>query len=200
MATRLELIQRAQARIGDEPILTESDPGADTHIAIYEGVVEDVLSRYPWSFATVTRRLVRLAEAPDAHWAYFYQLPADMLGAPRAAFERDDVAWPFMAWEITENRFATNAEKVWLRFTKRADPTYWPGYFTELVTLAVMAQMALSIREDGAMAERLRAAAFGSGGIDGHGGLMAQCQAMDVQGKPSPVVAEGTNPLLEARR
>lgn len=199
MATRLEMIKRAQARIGDEPIQAEDDAGADTYVSIYEGVVEDLLSRYPWTFATVTRRLTRLAAVPDAHWTYYYQLPADMLGAPRAAFDQAQLRTPFTSWELTENRLATNAEQVWLTFTKRADPTFWPGYFTELVVTALMAQMALSVREDSPMYERLRSIAFGAGGMDGHAGLLAQCQAMDGQGKPSAVVGEGYNPLLEAR-
>jgi hypothetical protein len=200
MPTRLEFIQRAQARIGDEPILSEDDPGADTHIAIFEGVLEDLLSRHPWSFSAVTRRLTRLSEAPPAHWRYFYQLPADMIGAPRAAYERDDAPWPFTAWELTENRFATNAEQVWLRYAKRPELVYLPGYFAELLTVAIMAQFALSIREDSPMHERLRQVAFGSGQLDNHGGLLEQCRTMNDQGQPSPVVAEGVNPLLEARR
>jgi hypothetical protein len=80
----LEIIRAAQARIGDEPIETEADAGADTYLAIYDTKVDDIISRYPWAFATVTRRLTRLSVKPVAHWHFFFQLPSEMIGAPRA--------------------------------------------------------------------------------------------------------------------
>lgn len=199
MPTRLQLIQRAQARIGDEPIGSEDDPGADTHIAIYDGVVEDLLSRYPWTFATVTRRLTRLTAVPPAHWAYYYQLPADMIGAPRAVYDRDDMRIPFTGYEITENRLASSAEKIWLRHTKNAHPGAWPGYFTELATTALMSALALSVREDSVLAARLDERAFGPSHMLGTGGLMGQARGLDAQAMPSPVVSEGHSPLVTAR-
>lgn len=199
MPDRLTLIQRAQARIGDEPIRSEDDPGADTHIAIYDGTVEDLLSRYPWTFATVTRRLTRLGVTPDAHWPYYYQLPSEMIGAARAVYDRDDCKVPYTRYELTENRLATDAENVWLRFTKAVNAQFWPGYFTELLTVVVMSHFALSIREDSVLHTRLQEVAFGPPHMLGEGGLFAQAKNMDAQAQPSPKVAEGSSPLVAAR-
>lgn len=199
MPTRLEIVQRAQARIGDEPLRAETDAGADTHLAIYDSVRDDLLTRFPWTWATITRRLTRLVTAPGAHWSYFYQLPSDMLGAPRAVYDRSDARIPFTGYELTENRLATNAEEIWLRYAKRADPGLWPGYFVELLTIAVMAELAMSVREDRVMQAHLLERAFGPAHLNGEGGLFAHAAAIDTQARPSPIVAEGSNPLIDAR-
>lgn len=199
MLTRLDIIKRAQAMIGDEPIRAETDPGADTHIAIYDTVTDDLLSRYPWSFATVTRRLTRLAAVPVAHWPYFYQLPSDMIGSPRAVYNTEAFRIPFTRYEITENRLATDAEQIWMRFTKRAAQSLWPGYFVTLHQTVLMSWFCLSIREDQAAFDRLQMQAFGSPSMMGQGGMMGQATSLDAQAQPSPTVAEGYSPLVAAR-
>lgn len=200
MTTRLEIIQQCQARIGDEPILSEADAGAQTHLAIFDAVRDDLLSRYPWTFATVIgRRLVRLTVTPEAHWQYYYQLPSDMLGAPRALYQDAINRRPFTNFDITENRVATDAESLWISYTRRADPVIWPGYFRELVNRVIMAEMALSIREDSVMFERFHQVSFGSPGQMGEGGLMAQAKNMDSQSHGSVILTEGSNPLIDVR-
>lgn len=199
MTTRLEIIRNAQRRIGDEPISTEHDAGADTHVGIFDAVRDDLLSRYPWSFATVTRRLARLTAVPAAHWSYYYQLPVDMLGAPRGVYVGADCHQPFTGFELTENRLATNAEEVWLEYLKRAEITIWPGYFVELVTMAVMAEFALSIREERALYNALQEACYGPPSMLGEGGRLGIAKGIDAQSKPSLVVAEGVNILVDVR-
>ncbi len=199
MTTRLELIKSAQVRVGDEPITSETDAGADTYSAIYDSVRDDILSRYPWSFATVTRRLTRLAAVPEAHYKHYYQLPSDMLGAPRAAYDSATLRNPFVGYGLTENRLETDAEEVWLKYTIRPEPTLWPGYFVELVRVAMMSEIAMSVREDGVLYSRLREVAFGGERLMGQGGLFAQAKDIDSQSKPSAIIAEGTNPLVDVR-
>jgi hypothetical protein len=135
MTTRLQIIQRAQARIGDDPIVNddEDDPVADTHIAIYDSVRDDILSRYPWSFATVVRRLTRLSAVPGAHWPYYYQLPSEMLGAPRAVYNSGEVRLPYTRYELTENRLATDAEEIWLRYAKTGKAPPLDAYNLQVV-------------------------------------------------------------------
>lgn len=199
MATRLDIIRRAQVRVGDEPILSETAPGADTYVAIYDGVIEDLLSRVQWSFATGMRKLVRLTEPPAAHWRYAYQLPSDMLGALDAVYDRGDRRLPTTGFEVLQNRLATDAENVWVRYPTSANIALWPGYFVELVTVAVMSQIALSVREDGVLSSRLAEQAYGPPSMMGRGGLLGQAAARDAQSQPSPVIAEGINPLVDVR-
>lgn len=196
---RLELINRALVRIGEEPIANESVPGADTHIAIYESVTRDLLSRYPWSFAKTTRRLARLTAAPEQHWQYQFQLPTDMIGAPRAVYASADCRQPTTSFALAGTKLLSDWPDIWLLYGAMADPVYWPGYFAELDTLAVMAEFAGSICEDFVKRERLRDNVYGSEQMMGEGGLLGQAKGLDSQAQPSAVIAEGRNPLIDAR-
>lgn len=199
MVTRLEIIKRLQARIGDEPITAEDDAGADTHIAIYEDVQLDLLSRYPWQFNQVTRRLGRLTAVPDQHYEYYFQMPADMIGAPRAFFRDRECRHTLSNFQITENRVAADAEEIYIKFNGLVPPAQWPGFFRELFNVAVMSEFALSIREDGVLSDRLRLRAFGTPAQLGEGGLFAQAKNMDAQSHSQVVLSEGSNPLIDVR-
>ena len=199
MPSRLDIIRRAQARIGDEPIASEAAAGADLYITVFESVRDDLLSRYPWYFATVTRRLGRLAQEPSVHWRYFFQLPSEMLGAPRAVYDSAQQRAPYTRYELTENRLATDAERIWLRFINRAEPQIWPAYFTAIVEKSLMREYALSVREDSNLYRLLGEELFGPPSMMGEGGLYGQAKSHDTQAKPSPMIAAGSSPLIDAR-
>lgn len=200
MPTRLELIDDALARMGEEPLGDEAAPGAETHLAVYRGVTEHVLAVNPWSFNTVTRQLARLSDPPLRYYTYQFELPSDMLGAPRAVYDRADCKTPFTDWEIIGEKICTNAEALWLKMDKQPDPARWPGYFSELIRRIIMSEFALSIREDAVLRERLRTECFGTASEMGTGGLMGQAMTLDSQGKPSPRVQMGADPFTSARR
>lgn len=201
MTTRITLIDRALVRIGADPLGSESAPGAETHIATYQDVIEDLLTRHPWHFNTQVRQLNRLQAQPDQHWAYAYELPTEMLGSPRAVYDRPECRRPFTDYELFEERqLRTNAEAIWLKFQKATSPVYWPGYFRSLVVLNLMAELALAVREDAVLRDRLRQDCFGPPQMQGHGGKLAEARALNDMASPSPVLSEGENPLIDARR
>lgn len=186
MTTRLQLIQRAQARMGDEPIASEDAPGADTHIAIYETVLDELLSLYSWSFAMSTRRLTRLVATPERYYGYLYQLPAEMIGGPLGVYDREPLRAPFRDYEIGENRLATSAAAVWIRHLKRVDPTLWPGYFGSLFQMRLMSELALSVREDPELHASLDIQAFGKPEEQRRGGLFALAVMRDLEAQLPP--------------
>jgi hypothetical protein len=199
VTTRIAIINAALARIGELPLQSEAADGAATHIAVFDSVLAYLLSMYPWSFARTTWQLARLSTAPSAHYLYAFQLPTDMLGAPRAVFNQSSSRLPFTKWRLQGQFLLADADAIWMEGMVMPELTRVPGVFTELLTVALMAEFALSVREDKSLWASLRAVAYGDGGLTGHGGMLAQCKAMDVQGQPSPTVAEGSNPLLDAR-
>lgn len=200
MTTRLAIIQAAQLRIGDEKITAETDPAAAALIAIFDDVLGDLISRIPWRFATVTRRLTRLNEAPPAYWKYYYQLPPDMIGAPRAVYDQPTQRQPTTSFEMTENRLATDALEVWLRHTKLPVLSYTPGYFLSLLTKACMREFCLTVREDKGLYQTLGDEIYGPASAGGIGGLLGMCANLDAQAGPSPAVGMGANPLADVRR
>ncbi|MGL4396617.1 MAG: hypothetical protein ACRCS9_08775 [Hyphomicrobium sp.] len=200
MTTRIALIDEALVLNGSEPVGSEAAPGADTHLAAYNGAKDLVLTCHPWSFCTFTRKLGRLTASPDAHWTYAFELPGDMIGAPRAYFERGDARIPYTRVELTGDRkVLADVPDLWLTFTKDVPPGLWPSYVTEVVRLLVRSELAHAVREDRVLRDRLREDAIGTPHQMLQGGLLAAARALDDMAKPSPGVAEFSNPLIDVR-
>lgn len=199
MTDRVTMLNRALLRIGANPLIDEMDPAAPIHLAVYDSVLEH-LAAHPFSFFKVKRRLPRLSAAPSpAHWEYAFQLPSDMIGAPRAVYPNDDSAQPTTNYEIVGKRLLASYEEIWLAFHATSGPQYWPGDFRELFTKALMSELALSIREDRPMHVQLFQECYGSPSQNGFGGLLARALENDGQGTPSTVVGGGVNPLIDVR-
>lgn len=206
MTTRIEIIDDALVMIGAQPLQVETVRGADRRIREYRAVVTGLLTGYPWWFSVRVRKLNKIVGEKPAQWLYRFALPADMLGGPRAAYDRAP-GNPFHAWELVASEepdrpgeLHSDAEEVWLRYAADVAPQFWTGYFRVLVLAALKAQFALSVREDGVLAERLRKEAFGTPEERGAGGVAAQARAQDAQSKPSQSLTLGNNPLIDVRR
>ena len=201
MTARIDIINRALAGVGAKLLQSETASGGPARLLDYEGVVGHILSSYPWTFCTRTRVLTRKADAPNAHWDYLYELPADMKGAPRALFDRSDCRVPFQDWEPVEPRaIATDAVAVWCQYHVDPGPGFWPAYVAHAISVALSARFALTVREDAALHRLLTAEAFGTEGMMGEGGLVGQARAYDAQSRPSRRISIGSNPLIDARR
>jgi len=197
--TRIDLIDAALMRMGAEPLQSEAAPGAELHIAIFLSITGFCLSANPWSWNTVTRRLSRLSAPPERHWPYQYTLPPDMLGTPRAVYA-DASGIPTTRFELNNGVLEAEAPDIWLKHDKRSEPDVWPGYFTELIQVALMAEFALSVREDRGLRDLLTEQAFGTPREMRQGGLMGVAMGIDAQSKPSKVLrVSENNPLLTAR-
>lgn len=195
--TRIEMLNRALLRIGADPLLSEVDPGADIHIAIYDGVLEHVAS-LPWSFMRVTRKLVRTTAVPARGFAYSFQLPTDRIAAPRAVYDDPDGSRPLMDYDIEGDLLLADSREVWATLVV-GGAARWTGDFREAFTQALMAELALSIREDRTLHDRLIQKAFGTPSENGVGGLIGKALTADNQGLPSRVAGGGYSPLIDVR-
>lgn len=211
MSTRLEIIDEALVSIGCLPLQSETAPGADDCIREYETIKDAILSAYPWTFSTPTRRLSRLSIVPEIAWSWAYAKPVEMIGAPRAAYDQAECRRAFFDWELTViitsagervPVLATNAENVWLTFTSSIDPQWWPGYVRQIIVILCKAQYALSLREDKVLHDSLNRDVYGSPTTPGEMGLLGRAQQLDGSSKPSAVLTQvhGANPLIMARR
>jgi hypothetical protein len=198
VTTRVEMLNRALLRIGADPISDEIDPAAAVHLAVFDSVVE-LLSARPWSFAKRTVRLVRLAQSPVAHYRYAYQLPAESNAPPRAFYESAELRRPVTLYDIHDRNVLTDAEQIYATILVLSQPARWPGDFREGFTRLLMAELALSVREDRAMRERLQLEAVGSPQQGGWGGLIGAALDADNQAVPDVVLGFGVNPLLDGR-
>lgn len=208
MTTRLELINNARRRIGATALTSESAKGGDRDVAIYDSVVADILGGYPWTFSTPTRQLQRLTVTPLLEYRYLYALPVDMDGSPREVWSDARADTPLTDYRLTvedidtqkRRCLATDAEAVWMTYTASIAPDFWPGNIREIVTRALMAEFALTIREDAPMRQRLREEVFGSAAQGGDGGLVGAARSFDASARASQVLARGISPLIAVRR
>ncbi len=199
MTDRITMLNRALLRIGAEPLVSEADPGAEQHLAVYDSVIER-LAAHPFTFLKITRRLVRLSAAPEQLWAYQFQLPSDRLGPPRSVYPSADTTRNVtVAYDLIGDRLLTDCPEIWATLTTSTGWQRWPGDFRELFAVALMAELALSVREDRPLHDRLYAKAFGTPQQMGMGGLMGQALDNDSQAVPSTVVGGGANPLIDVR-
>lgn len=207
MTTRVTMIDRSLARIGQQAIMDDALPEYAPLVATWDSVTDSLLGGYPWSFCRARRRLDRLVAAPASHWKYAFQMPADLIGTPRRVMRAKDDATPWTDWELMlpdtagEPRLLLADEPdLWMDYIKRAPPALWPVAFAETAVLAVAAEYALQVREDNALRARLRLEVYGDPAMPGDSGLLGVVRAQDAQGQPSPVIGLGRNPLITVRR
>jgi hypothetical protein len=198
MSDRITMLNRALLRIGADPLVTELDPGAPQHLAIYDSTIER-MAAHPWSFMKTTRQLVRLSAAPvPAHFLYAFQMPS-LVGAPRAVYADATQRRPVTDYDIEGDQLLTNWEAIYLSYMRLVEPARWPGDFREAFVTALMAELALSVREDRPLHDRLYQKAFGTPQQMGQGGLYGMAMESDAQGVPSTPIAGGVNPLIDVR-
>lgn len=197
MTDRIVMLNRALLRIGAEPLVTELDPGAPAHLAIYDSVLERFAAK-PWSFLKTTRRLPRLAATPEHGWAYAFQLPGDRMAPPRAVYPSTERK-ATVEFDIIGDQLLADWPEIWITYLRTGGYELWPGDFREAFVTALMAELALSIREDRTLHDRLYAKAFGTPQQMGQGGLFGAALDTDSQGLPAEEMGGGENPLIDVR-
>lgn len=202
MTTRIDLINECLVLNGSGLLVSESAPGAETHIACWNRATELILSAHPWYCCSYIRQLNRRQDPPSpAHWRYTFDLPTELVGAPRAFYPDKDCRRPTTSFELLGPReVRTDHETLWCRGPWNVAPNYWPGYLREVIMLLIRSELALSTREDRVLRDKLRQDAIGTPSEAMQGGLLAAARSLDDMAKPSPVIADGSdNPLISAR-
>ena len=201
MAADLDAVNTALMRIGANPLNSESDPNAPQHMVIWASVLRRILAS-PWSFAKVKRRLLQLPAPDPAHYKFAFQLPTDKLSMPRAVYTDAECKRPCTEFDVDgdgANRLLIDHEQVWMSYMRMPPWERMPGDFQELLLTATMAELALSIREDRPLHDRLYAKAFGTPSEKGFGGMMGACLEADSAGQVSTPIDSGNNPLVDVR-
>lgn len=199
MSADLQGLNIALVRIGANPLSSAEDPSAAQHLVVWTSVIRR-LGASPWSFFKAKRRLVRLAAAPEpAHYKYAYELPTDRLSMPRAIYADAELRAPCHDFEVVGNELWCDEPQLWMSYMRMPPWERMPGDFQELLLTAAMAELALSVREDRPLHDRLYAKAFGTPSEKGFGGMMAVCLENDAQGQVSKPIDGGANPLVDVR-
>lgn len=151
--TKFDICSRALVRVKCRPIASFDDGIAESDVAgqEYDPLVESELAAHRWRFAAKQATLNRLSETPLGRWAYYFQLPNDLL-ALHGVFAGGR-AIPFDRYQ---DRVACDAaETVVADYTYRPPETLWPPYFVEAVAARLASVFARALARDDALARQL---------------------------------------------
>ena len=199
MTTDVDVLNGCLMRIGAQPVESRDDPDAVAAWACYDAALLEILGGYPWTFARRTRQLVQVAVSAELQWPFAYQVPADLHGAPRALYASGSDTTPWSRWERAGDLVLTDLDQAWMRYTRRTAPDEWPPLVQACIRIAVMAELALSIREDRVMRDALRVELAGTPGEGQMGGKLGRAFAQDAMSEPPPTIGMGSNPLIDVR-
>ena len=202
--TDIDICSNALVRLGDTPIssFTGSDAGRSC-AAVYPFVKLDILTSYPWRINSRKSDLLsRDLVGPTTEYKYSYQLPTDMIGTIRKAFNsKKTPAGPqhhFQGYEIYGRKAYTNAEQLLVDYQIDVNEQELPYYMVELLILATAAEVALANTDKQSLGEYFSIKAWGLPSEKKRGGQFKKASLMDSQGQRPP---RTTNfPLTAARQ
>lgn len=155
---------------------------------LYPGIVESLITSYPWRFSLKKVQLARETATPVNEYQYQYAIPAESL-VIRACFNSGAPgAVPFREYEIFENKICANITALWAQYQFRADEARFPPYFRQALQFALAAVFAKPITEETEIAELWNGVAAG---------FAAVARRTDAQQQPPQRIQQF--PLVAAR-
>jgi len=173
---------------------------ADISKLYYPDFAQDILTRYPWSFAT-KKRMLSGTDSPLNEYKYAHIIPAECLrvwavynsGAVGAKpINSFDIAAPNGGREVHSNN-----EKIWMEYTVYTAESNWPGYFTHFAIHAYAALVAGPVTDDDDLTTKMHRLAWGTPDQGEKGGKFAVATGIDAQQKPPEQVLD--SPFIDAR-
>lgn len=160
--SRLQLWNAALVRLGAAPIGSLDDLGDEAVAcrAIYQPLVEEVLTAHPWPWAVRTDRLLLASPQPEAPWGTStamtaWHKPADMLALISI---RNGFSVLISGWML-------DGGLLWLPMVDTQSPTAsyiayvdepsWPAGFRAVITAKLAARLALPLANDAPTARYL---------------------------------------------
>lgn len=195
------IINMALPGIGQPPSfsLESGDTFGATCRGAYNRCRDHVFGLHDWSFLRLTRKLTRHSATPINGWTYGYDLPGDMIGAPRKLLRSLNPAVTLRDFDREALSIYCNEANVWARVTVDLDPEYWEVSFRAAFVRALEGYLAVPLLADIDMEAKRFRDAFGAGAERGAGGLIGRCIAADMAGQPIESPFTRGDPLTDAR-
>lgn len=175
---------------------------ADICALFYDDWVLDVLTRYPWSFATKKRRINQDTATPVNEYAYAHIVPGEALRI-WAVFDSASVGakgikdYDIQTLEDGSRRILSNYETLYLEYTIYVGESFWPGYFIHFAIHAFAALVAKPVTDQDDLQAKYQILAWGQQPENEQGGKFGVACKIDAMQKPGEVIQ--SSPLVEAR-
>ena len=146
--TKFDIASAALVMIGASPVSSFSSSGSAEEIAcfhLYQSCVDHWLSLHPWRFATRTTQLSRTLMPPDTQWQAAYIEPPGMKALQAIRIGKHGGDLPFDRFENKVLIDATDTQEVWAVHTYEPPIAWWPGYFVQLIEIALAAKLSFAM-------------------------------------------------------
>jgi len=151
MASKIQLISNALILIGDLPV-TSLDGNTRAQVVasnLYDGIVQNELTKYRWGFARRKAQLNLTTEVPvGTEWQSIYQLPADLLVLVKIN--------PGINYQILGDKVYCNSQgALFCDYIANIPEHEWPVYFCKMIEYALGMDFAPSVRDSAISMELL---------------------------------------------
>lgn len=142
MASDIDICSNALQMIGAGSINSFDDPGAGASVAkaLYEPLLEALLTRTYWRFATKKQKLNLLSQTPLNDYRYSYQIPTDCLKVERV--------YQVKNYQIFRDLIYTDILDIDIDYVYRMDSSLMPSYFVLAFTYKLASEFALAVTDD----------------------------------------------------
>ena len=204
ISSDIDICARALLRLGEKPISSFSDgtDPATTCANIYPELKQMILTVHPWRRTMKKMALSALSATPANKWTKKYQLPSDRMGEIQAVYNTTSTGpgiQPITTFELFGDELFTDEATIVVDYQKEIAEAEFPHYLSELMILALTAEIAFPITDQANLAELYDAKAWGLPGHQRQGGYFAVCKSLDSRGS-APDVVVGDIDLILARQ
>lgn len=159
----VDYVNRALVMLGAETITAltlEDSPNAATAVDLYDPTLEQLLSEWPWRFATGRVQLSQIDDVDpiDTAWTYQYALPAVTLRIVRT----DVTNGRWMLYRDPESgyrRLYSDEASVWADIVQVPDAALFPPHFQTALVASLAAQLAMPVTRKWDIAQTFEARA-----------------------------------------
>lgn len=173
---------------------------ADIAKLYYSDFVQDILTRFPWTFATKKRKLNQ-TDAPVNEYRYAHIVPAEALRIWAVYSSGAVGSVPINDYDIItiEGQLViiSNNTEIWADYTVYTAETNWPGYFTHFAIHAFAALISMPVTDDESLTQQMHALAWGVPSDGERGGKFAVATGIDSQQTPPDSIVQ--SPFIDAR-
>jgi len=146
MASKLRIISNAMVLLG-EPRVTSINP-TDLNplllgvVDIYDFLIPEMFSSYPWRFGMQVNELPQLADPPplNEQYQFAYQLPPEC--------RRIERVFPNHRYKIFQTELWSNIKPVKLVCVVQVPEVSFPAYFETAVTFSLIAHIAMLVTQN----------------------------------------------------
>jgi hypothetical protein len=184
----IDICSKALLKVGANSISSFEEASSEAELAaqFYDMTKLALLAGYPWSFATTSSRLARLAKPAMFGYGLSYALPHDLLriisasssGSPRGGVD----------YKICARTLYANGQDIMLTYIFAADEGVFPAYFASCLVAKLAAEFSVAFFDSAGKSAFLQNAAEGE---------YRRAKLVDAQGAMPKYIS--SSPLIDAR-